>query len=107
MIDKNEYEKALETVLEYTEQQNMHLVKNRTCCVCKEVDVTKIEPKSIHPLRQEQGMWGDGVVEKVTFGYGSKHDMDSFYIAICDSCISNLEESGLATNIRDLKKKMR
>jgi len=94
MIKKEDYKEALATVQAYNEQLNLHIVSNRTCCVCKEKVISKIEAKHIHPLRQEQGMWGDGVVEKITFGYGSKHDMDSYYIAICDECIVELKESG-------------
>ena len=58
-------------------------ISKRTCFVCKEKVISKIE----------QGMWADGIVEKITFGYGSKHDMDSFYIAICDDCINEVKES--------------
>lgn len=89
----------------HAELLNLHIVSNRTCCVCKEKVISKIEADHIHPLRQEQGMWADGVVEKITFGYGSKHDMDSYYIAICDNCITELKESGLATDLKELKKK--
>ena len=105
MIKKKDYEKALNTVRAYNEQLSLHSVSNRTCCVCKEKVISKVNEKSIHPLLQEQGMWADGAVEKITFGYGSKHDMDSFYIAVCDDCIDELKESGLATDFRELKKK--
>ena len=105
MIKKEDYKEAFATVQAYNEQLNLHIVSNRTCCVCKEKVISKIEAKHIHPLRQEQGMWSDGVVEKITFGYGSKHDMDSYYIAVCDDCITELKESGLATDLKELKKK--
>jgi len=81
-----------------------HNFSNRTCCICKEKVISKIGAKHIHPLKQEQGMWADGVVEKITFGYGSKHDMDSYYIAVCDDCITELKETGLATDLKELKK---
>jgi hypothetical protein len=105
MIKKEEYDKALATVQTYNEQLNLHIVNNRTCCVCKEKVISNIEVNIIHPLRQEQGMWADGTVEKITFGYGSKHDMTSYYIAVCDDCITELKESGLATDLKELKKK--
>jgi len=105
MIKKEAYKAALSTVQAYNEQLNLLIVRNRTCCVCKEKVISKIEAKHIHPLRQEEGMWRGGVVEKITFGFGSKHDMDSFYIAVCDDCIVELKESGLATDLKELKKK--
>jgi hypothetical protein len=104
MIKKEDYEEALATIKAYNEQLNLH-VSNRTCCVCRENVISKIEATYIHPLKQEQGMWSDGVVEKITFGFGSKHDMDSYYIAVCDECITELKESGLATSLKELKKK--
>lgn len=104
MIKKEDYEKALSTVQAYNEQLSLHIVSNRTCCVCKEKVISKVNEKSIHPLLQEQGMWANGGVEKITFGYGSKHDMDSYYIAVCDNCITELKESGLATDLKELKK---
>ena len=104
MISKEQYEDALKLVQDYAEQTYPKYVTNRVCCSCKKNVVTKIDHKSVHPLRQEQSMWKDGVVEKITFGYGSKHDMESYYIAICDSCIDELETNGLASNIRDIKK---
>ncbi len=105
MIKKEDYKKALATVQAYSEQLNLHTVSNHTCCVCKEKVISKIEAKHIHPLKQEQGMWADGVVEKITFGYGSIHDMDSYYIAVCDGCITELKKKGLATDFKELKKK--
>jgi hypothetical protein len=32
-------------------------------------------------------MWKDGVVDSITAGFGSNHDMDEFIIAICDDCL--------------------
>ncbi len=36
----------------------------------------------------EQCMWNDGVVGKLEAGFGSRYDTDSFYVAICDDCIT-------------------
>ena len=35
----------------------------------------------------EYQMWNDGVVKKISAGYGSSFDFDEFYIGICDKCI--------------------
>ena len=39
-------------------------------------------------------MWYDGVVHKVSAGYGSCHDGDEFIIAICDECITKKKATG-------------
>lgn len=103
IIKKEEYDKALAIIEAYNNQINSKIVTNRVCCICKNKVITKMND-NIHPLKQEQGMWNDGVVEKITFGYGSKHDMNSYYIAICDNCIDELENDGLATNLKVVKK---
>jgi len=75
MIKKEDYLKAEETVRKYKEQTNSELACKRTCCVCKTKVIEPISPETLNPLKQEQGMWSDGVVEKITFGYGSSNDM--------------------------------
>lgn len=102
-IKKEDYLKAEEIVRKYKEQVNMSINYNRTCCVCKHKVIEPISQETLNPTKQEQGMWRDGVVEKITFGYGSIHDMESYYIAICDNCLSDLIEKGLVTNLRDLR----
>lgn len=37
--------------------------------------------------KEWQGMWMDGIVEKVSATYGSSLDGDMFVIAVCDDCI--------------------
>ena len=39
-------------------------------------------------------MWNDGVVNKISAGYGSIHDGDEFIIAICDDCIAKKKATG-------------
>lgn len=39
-------------------------------------------------------MWNDGLVHKVSAGYGSCHDGDEFIIAICDDCIKKKKLTG-------------
>jgi len=105
MIKKEEYEEALAKVKSYNERLNSQIVNNYTCCVCKKKVISKINDEHIHPLRQEEGMWSDGTVENITFGYGSAHDMDTYYIAICDNCITELKEAELVTDLKELKNK--
>jgi len=107
MIKKEKYLKAKKIVRKFEFQLNSTFVKARTCAVCKTNVIRPHHPDMTEPLKQEQGIWIDGVVEKVNFGFGSKHDMDSFYIAICSDCIEKLEKDGFATNIKELKKEVK
>ena len=108
MIDKDTYLKAKEQIREYEEKMNLTLCKDRTCCVCQDKVIKPIHAEGLNPLKQESGMWDDGVVEKITFGYGSRqHDMESFYIAMCDDCMTSLLEKGLATNEREIRTSLR
>lgn len=112
MISKEEYEKASDVVTRYNQQKNMSLIQNRICACCKSFEIkplkdTGLDSGSISPLEQEMGCWDGGVVEKINFGYGSRIDMESYYIAICDDCIVELEKDGYATNLREIRKKMK
>ena len=62
----------------------------------------------IRDLReQQQEMWRDGTVFKVFFGYGSKLDMDGFFMGLCDDCALELEEKRIVVNIGELIKRAR
>jgi hypothetical protein len=44
----------------------------------------------------------DGIVEKISIGYGSRHDLKTIVIGICDDCIDNLMEKGIIRDYGDL-----
>ena len=55
------------------------------CCIC-----CGFEIKPVHGNNEDkpwQGMWLDGVVDKIAANYGSELDGDMYVIAVCDSCI--------------------
>lgn len=106
LTSREEYEKAQEIIQNYREQSNLNFVKDCKCAICKEKVVKPFHAETCDPLKQERGMWDGGVVEKINFGYGSRHDCESFYIAICDDCIVDLEKKGLAVNLKDIRKKL-
>ena len=83
-INKEKFVKVVTDLL--TECVAEKAYNEQSCCICKKKIIFKKEAKYTH-----------GNVVKITFGYGSKHDMDSYYIAICDNCITELEKSGFAT----------
>ena len=62
-----------------------------TCIKC-ETELKVLYPESHNALKPESQMYLGGSVDKFTCGYGSKFDMDSFIIAICDDCLSKCEK---------------
>lgn len=63
-------------------------------CICCGTDIHLLD-NADHPGAEPNSlMWDGGVLEKVTAGYGSGHDGDVFYIAICDKCISQKISNG-------------
>lgn len=64
-------------------------MESRNCIRCG----VEIEPithgTNTHVTKPESAMWNGGIVDKVTAGYGSDHDMNQFIIAICDECIKD------------------
>lgn len=38
--------------------------------------------------------WDGGTVDVISPGYGSSHDEDLYYIALCDECITKLKDKG-------------
>lgn len=62
-------------------------------CICCDFDIEQIHI----PLKSEEswgGMWRDGIVEKISAGYGSSLDGDMFVIALCDICIAQKLSEG-------------
>ena len=64
--------------------------KIRHCISCDK------EIKSLVPEMEfktpEEDMWENGIVTRAAAGYGSNHDTNIYVIALCDSCITYLEE---------------
>lgn len=46
-------------------------------------------------------MWDDGLVDRVSAGYGSCHDGSLFIIAICDKCLTDKKECGVIAYVGD------
>lgn len=75
-----------------------------TCSICKKNTITKIHGTNCDIFNQDKEAWEDGTVGKITFGYGSEHDMTTFYLGICDGCITELSNNGLATDLSKINK---
>lgn len=106
MITKEDFINAEKIVNDYKIQLNKTLIRSRICVCCRTKEIKPLEglfDGQIKVTAQEQGCWNDGTVEKITFGYGSRHDMRSFYIAICDDCVELFEKDGLIIDIETLR----
>lgn len=102
MMSKEKYIKYLEEVSKY----NDSLIEDYTCSTCKINKIRKGVDSYMDPLRQEKSMWNGGTVTKLTFGFGSIHDTDSFYMAVCDDCLIKLIVDNKVVNIKTLKSKI-
>jgi len=112
MINKEEYNSALDIVKQYERELNRKLIKDKTCICCK-INVIKpmsgmsLDYGSVEPLKQEVGPWDGGDVCRIDLGYGSRFDTSSFYIGLCDDCIEDLYRNGIIENIKDLRDKIK
>ena len=107
MVTKSEYQQSLDKVKQYERQMQKELVSDYTCCVCKTNKITSPEGINTDVLDQESAVWDGGTVTRITFGYGSVHDSDAYYVAICDTCIPKLKKDQLIVSIEELENKVR
>ena len=103
-ITKKQFTYAQKTVVKYIIQKNKSQIKNHVCICCKEKEIKPLEGYGlsegmIDERNQEQGVWNGGTVEKISFGFGSKHDCNAFYVAICDDCIEKLAKEGIVKSL--------
>jgi hypothetical protein len=54
-------------------------------CICCDAEIKKIA--GFPNDKPWEGMWNDGIVEKVAAGYGSLLDGNMYVLAICDDCV--------------------
>lgn len=59
------------------------------CIVCGR-DMVEVEYIDDDPTQ----CWWEGIVERVTAGYGSCHDTDCFLVCVCDSCLTAKRADG-------------
>ena len=93
MITQEQYENALDIIEKYKSQDKKNIIK--TCCVCKTTNIFSLSPV----FNIKDSMWCGGIVETINAGYGSCYDTDSFLMAICDDCITNLVGSKIIEKI--------
>lgn len=113
--DKISVEKFLEAekvIQEYNNELWKAALKEHDCVCCK---TNKIKPLYAgvgkHSQFDARGlhneMWGGGIVTLASAGYGSDHDGQAFYVAICDACITSNYAKGIIKNLYDIEKQLR
>ena len=82
-------------------------IKEKTCICCGLNKITPFYHEGINPVEQDtRCCWSGGAVQKISFGYGSKFDLDSFFIAICDNCIETMVDKKLVESVNDMRKEI-
>jgi len=60
------------------------------CCFCDK-KITRLYSNKVNTLeRLTDLMYKGGGVAEISLGYGSKFDGDTYFIPICDDCISQM-----------------
>ncbi len=62
------------------------------CVVCR---------NEISEIHMNGHVFHVGVVEDVSPGYGSSHDLRKIRVGICDNCLSNAEKSNTVKILKD------
>lgn len=72
-------------------------------CICcgKEISLLVQSPNDDIHCDPESVHWNNGVVQKISAGYGSSLDGDVYLIAICDKCLEQKNKEGSAIFIYD------
>lgn len=111
-ITKKDFNKANKVVEKYNQQINKQFIKPLKCICCKQNEIKPLKGWAlangfVSPSLQDTGSWDGGTVSKISFGFGSKFDMDKFFVAICDSCIKELIKSNMVIIINELNNKVK
>lgn len=92
----------------YKNNKNIENLPKIYCIKCEEILelVSSRLSSNINVLKLEQNEVNNGCVFKADFGYGSSHDMSSYYMGICDKCTTDLYKRNLITSFKELSGKM-
>lgn len=104
---KNKIKELAELYDEVRVELAKTFVKDKVCICCEKaiiIPTLSLDENPIDPLNQGKSSWTDGTVEMISCGYGSVHDLESYFIAICDSCITDRLKKGIIENYKDIKR---
>ena len=89
----------------YKNNKNIENMPKIYCIKCED-ELHHSRLIGIDVLRLENTTILDGGVFRMEFGYGSSHDMSSYYMGICDKCTTDLYKRNLITSFKELSAKM-
>jgi hypothetical protein len=68
-------------------------------CICCWFEIKPIN--GVDDKKPWQGMWLDGIVDKIAANYGSDFDGNIYIVALCDSCLKARLKDGIIEYIGD------
>lgn len=89
-ISLSDFQAAQQTIIDYYGQDFTKIHGDNRPCICCDAKIKTLHPETTR--FPQSGMYDGGTVERISSGYGSKHDTDMFIIAICDDCIDRLKK---------------
>lgn len=101
-ITKTEAKIAKKLVERYNTQVHTQFKRIYTCICCKDKKIDPIDNQA-DLLSPDQQNWYGGAVFMVDFGYGSDHDLSSFLMGVCDSCVNDLIKEKFIVNAEKLE----
>jgi len=85
----------------YKDNKNIENMPKIYCIKC-ENELHHSHLMGVDVLKLENVPILNGGVFRIEFGYGSSHDMNSYYMGICDKCTTDLYRRNLITSIKSL-----
>ena len=90
------HKEAQEYIYKYEQKLRSKIIKEKKCISCKNSYICLGDVEHYpDPMKQEGGMWDDGIIFSGSGGFGSKHDMMEFIFGVCDDCVKSLWEEGI------------
>jgi len=72
-----------------------HRNYNHFFCICCSKPIRKLYKESSYlKVSIESDAYNDGMVDSISGGYGSNHDTDVFFVAICNDCTNKAIKDG-------------
>lgn len=90
IITLEQFQEALNTLTKYCNQDFKKVHGNDRPCICCNNSISPID--TIPTRFPQSGMYKNGIVDKISAGYGSDFDGNMYIIAVCDECIKKLKE---------------
>ena len=92
-ISRTDYEGAKKLILDFKNQEFTKEYKDGFPCIRCGNKLEILYPEHVSG-KAEQEMWKNGIVDKISAGYGSEFDGNMYLFGLCDECIKFLIKTG-------------